>query len=164
MSANNEPQDSFKIIAGDESHYEGIMALFTSPEELYLIFPSGSWPFDREQLERLSKQRSDFTVVLDDDRVIGFANIYTNTAGNRYFIGNVVISRDYRGQGVGRQLVGHMCGLIFEHYASTAYISVFAFNTTALLLYSSLGFKPYDIEQRNMPNGDLAALVHMRLD
>jgi ribosomal protein S18 acetylase RimI-like enzyme len=156
--------EKYELAAADDSHYKGILELFTSPEELFLIYPSGSWPFDRRQLERLGKERSDFTVVMDNQQVIGFANIYTNISSDRYFIGNVVISRAYRGQAIGRRLVCHMCDLIFDHYASTVFISVFTFNTAALLLYASLGFKPYDLERRTMPNGDSAALLHMRLD
>jgi ribosomal protein S18 acetylase RimI-like enzyme len=57
-----------------------------------------------------------------------------------------------------------MCDLIFDHYASTVYISVFNNNTKALLLYMSLGFKPFEIEQRRMSNGATTALIHMRLN
>ncbi|MES9824137.1 MAG: GNAT family N-acetyltransferase [Candidatus Thiodiazotropha endolucinida] len=145
MSTGKVNLDKFEIASGDESHYDGIMPLFTSPEEFYLIYPAGTWPFDKAQLERLSRERSDFTVVLDNGQVIGFANLYTSIAGDRYFIGNLVISDAYRGQGIGRRLVRHMCDRIFDRYAS-------------------LGFKPYDIERRSMPNGDNAALLHMRLD
>ncbi|MEW8506578.1 MAG: GNAT family N-acetyltransferase [Candidatus Thiodiazotropha sp.] len=154
----------YRIAAADSTHYEAILELFTSPEELFLIYPAGSWPFDRPQLERLGRERSDFTVVLDDRRVIGFANLYRNTSGDKFFIGNVVISKACRDQGIGRHLVRHMCDLIFDRYASTVYISVFNINTPALLLYDSLGFKPYKIERRTMPGGDSAALIHMRLD
>ncbi|PVV21271.1 MAG: hypothetical protein B6D79_13975 [gamma proteobacterium symbiont of Ctena orbiculata] len=164
VTVSSNSIDRFEITAGDESHYDAIVALFTSPEEFYLIYPSGSWPFDRSQLQRLATQRRDFTVVLDNRQVIGFANLYTNTAGDRFFIGNVVISEAYRGQGIGRRLICYMCDIIFEHYASTVYISVFNVNTPALLLYTSLGFKPCEIEQRSMPNGDRVALIHMRLD
>ncbi|MES9924510.1 MAG: GNAT family N-acetyltransferase [Candidatus Thiodiazotropha endolucinida] len=153
-----------KITTADNSHFEGILTLISSPEELYLIYPSGSWPFDRAQLEKLVRERRDFTVVLDNKQVIGFANLYTSIAGDRYFIGNLVISDAYRGKGIGRRLVRHMCDRIFDRYASTVYISVFTDNTPALLLYASLGFMPYDIERRTTPNGDSAALLHMRLD
>ncbi|MES9811543.1 MAG: GNAT family N-acetyltransferase [Candidatus Thiodiazotropha sp.] len=156
--------EQYEIRTADNTHFEGIVELFTTPEELFLIYPSGSWPFDKAQLERLSRERRDFTVVLENGQVIGFANLYTSIAGDRYFIGNVVISDAYRGQGIGRRLVRHMCDRIFDRYASTVYISVFPDNTPALLLYASLGFMPYDIERRTMPNGDSAALLHMRLD
>jgi hypothetical protein len=42
-------------------------------------------------------------------------------------------------------------------------MSLWRINTGALLLYTSLGFKPYQLEQRTMPNGDSTALLHMRL-
>ncbi|MBT3093227.1 MAG: GNAT family N-acetyltransferase [Candidatus Thiodiazotropha sp. (ex Lucina pensylvanica)] len=156
--------EQYDITAADNNHFEGIVELFTTPEEFFLIYPSGTWPFEKAQLERLSRERRDFTVVLDTGRVIGFANLYTSIAGDRYFIGNLVISDAYRGQGIGRRLIRHMCDRIFERYASTVYISVFTDNTPALLLYASLGFMPYDIELRTTPKGDSAALLHMRLD
>ncbi|MCG8024782.1 MAG: GNAT family N-acetyltransferase [Candidatus Thiodiazotropha endolucinida] len=156
--------EQYDITAADNNHFEGIVELFTTPEEFFLIYPSGTWPFEKAQLERLSRERRDFTVVLDTGRVIGFANLYTSIAGDRYFIGNLVISDAYRGQGIGRRLIRHMCDRIFERYASTVYISVFTDNTPALLLYASLGFMPYDIERRTTPKGDSAALLHMRLD
>ncbi|MCG8049369.1 MAG: GNAT family N-acetyltransferase [Candidatus Thiodiazotropha endolucinida] len=156
--------EQYDITTADNTHFEGIVELFTTPEEFFLIYPSGTWPFDKAQLERLSRERRDFTVVLDTGRVIGFANLYTSIAGDRYFIGNVVISDTYRGQGIGRRLVRHMCDRIFDRYASTVYISVFTDNTPALLLYASLGFMPFNIERRTTPKGDSAALLHMRLD
>jgi ribosomal protein S18 acetylase RimI-like enzyme len=157
-------EKDYIITAADNTHYSDIVGLFTSPEELFLIYPSGTWPFDHTQLEKLARERSDLTVVLDSEQVIGFANLYRNISGDKVFIGNVVIAQDYRDHGIGRRLVCHMCETIFNHYASTVHISVFTFNTPALLLYASLGFKPYDIELRKMPNGDSAALLHMRLD
>ncbi|MES9991801.1 MAG: GNAT family N-acetyltransferase [Candidatus Thiodiazotropha sp.] len=164
MSDTNNPLDRFKITKADESHYDDIIALIKSPDELFLIYPAGNWPFDRSQLQSLALQRSDLTVVLDARHVIGFANIYRNNSGDKFFIGNVVISEACRGKGLGRRLVQHMCDLIFDHYASTVHISVFNFNTKALLLYTKLGFRPYEIELHTMPNGDNAALIHMRLD
>ncbi|MBV2108340.1 MAG: GNAT family N-acetyltransferase [Candidatus Thiodiazotropha sp. (ex Ctena orbiculata)] len=156
--------EKYDITAADSSHFDEIVDLFTSPEELFMIYPGGTWPFDRLQLARLEEERSDFTVVLDDKRVIGFANLYKNISGDRFFIGNVIVAEAYRGQGIGRRLVCHMCGLIFDLYAPTVYLSVFTSNTSALLLYASLGFKPFDMEQRTAPNGDNTALLHMRLD
>jgi ribosomal protein S18 acetylase RimI-like enzyme len=154
----------YSITAADHAHYEGIVELFTSPEELFLIYPSGTWPFDKMQLKGLSKKRSDFTVALDGDRVIGFASIYTHLSRDKYFIGNVVIAISHRGRGIGSALICHMCDLVFNRYAPRVNISVFSFNTSALLLYTSLGFKPFDIEKRTMPNGSSTALLHMHLD
>lgn len=155
--------NQYKIVVANVSHYSGILRLITSPEELYLVYPSGIWPFDTAQLNQLSKERSDFTVVLDQERVIGFANLYENLSGDKLFIGNVVISDTYRSQGIGKRLIRHMCDIIFNRYASEVHISVFNFNTPALLLYASLGFRPYDLEQRSLPDGKFSVLIHMRL-
>ncbi|MCU7917649.1 MAG: GNAT family N-acetyltransferase [Candidatus Thiodiazotropha sp. (ex Epidulcina cf. delphinae)] len=155
--------DRYQIVSADATHFNGIVQLIQSPEELFLIHPSGTWPFDIAQLQQLSQERSNFTVVMDQDTIIGFADLYRNLAGDKLFIGNVVVSDNYRGQGVGRQLICHMCDIIFDRYAPEVHISVFSFNTPALLLYASLGFKPYDLERRRMPNGDFSALIHMRL-
>ncbi|MCU7929908.1 MAG: GNAT family N-acetyltransferase [Candidatus Thiodiazotropha sp. (ex Codakia rugifera)] len=156
--------NQYKIVVADVSHYSGILQLITSPEELYLVYPSGIWPLDKAQLNQLSKERSDFTVVLDREKVIGFANLYRNLSGDKLFIGNVVISDAYRNRGIGKRLICHMCNIIFNRYASEVHISVFNINTPALLLYASLGFRPYDLEQRSLPNGNVSVLIHMHLN
>ncbi|MCU7859633.1 MAG: GNAT family N-acetyltransferase, partial [Candidatus Thiodiazotropha sp. (ex Lucinoma kastoroae)] len=66
--------------------------------------------------------------------------------------------------GIGKRLIRHMCDIIFNRYASEVHISVFNFNTPALLLYASLGFRPYDLEQHNLPNGNDSVLIHMHLN
>ncbi|MCU7877311.1 MAG: GNAT family N-acetyltransferase [Candidatus Thiodiazotropha sp. (ex Lucinoma borealis)] len=157
------PVKPYKILAADTSHYNGILQLIASPEELHLVHPSGTWPFDTAQLNQLSKERSDFTVVLDREQVIGFANLYGNLSGDKLFVGNAVISDAYRNQGTGKRLIRHMCDIVFNRYASEVHISIFNFNTPALLLYTSLGFRPYDLEQRSLPDGKNSALIHMRL-
>ncbi|MEW8201628.1 MAG: hypothetical protein AB2764_05890 [Candidatus Thiodiazotropha endolucinida] len=39
--------EQYDITAADNNHFEGIVELFTTPEELFLIYPSGTWPFDK---------------------------------------------------------------------------------------------------------------------
>lgn len=48
--------EEYGITPADDSYFEGIVELFTSPEELFLICPSGTWPFSRKQLERPCKE------------------------------------------------------------------------------------------------------------
>jgi ribosomal protein S18 acetylase RimI-like enzyme len=154
----------YKITPADKMHFNGIVDLFCSAEELFMIYPSASWPFDIAQLQQLSRLRTDLTVVLDGELIIGFANLYRNLSGDRIFVGNVVISGAYRGIGLGRQLVCHMCDIVFEHYAKEVHITVFNHNTPALMLYTSLGFKPYDLERRLTPEGKPVMAIHMRLN
>jgi ribosomal protein S18 acetylase RimI-like enzyme len=57
-----------------------------------------------------------------------------------------------------------MVQLAFEKYrVPEVRISVFDSNVPALLLYGTLGFRPYDLEQRIDPEGNRVALIHMRL-
>ena len=51
----------------------------------------------------------------------------------------------------------------FAKYAlPEVHISVFSDNIPALLLYAGFGFIPYDIEEKTEPNGNRAALIHMK--
>ena len=152
-----------EILAADRSHYAGIVKLITSREELFQFFPCGSYPVDENQLIRLAQRRRDLTVVTERGEVVGFANIYGVFPGKRSFIGNLLVSKHYRGQGIGKRLVQHMMDLAFDKYGDEVHLSVFGFNARALLLYASLGFKPYDVEQRITPNGERVALIHMRV-
>jgi len=152
-----------EILAADRSHYAGIVKLITSREELFQFYPCGSYPFDEDQLLRLAERRRDLTVVMEQGEVIGFANIYGVFPGQRAFIGNVLVSKHHRGLGIGKRLVRHMMGLAFDQYGDEVRLSVFGFNARALLLYASLGFKPYDVEQRITPDGERVALIHMRV-
>ncbi|MES9853600.1 MAG: GNAT family N-acetyltransferase [Candidatus Thiodiazotropha sp. L084R] len=155
---------TYQFIPANRSDYGNILSLFQSPDELFMIYPSATWPFDLAQLNKLSDQRTDLTVALKGDMVIGFANLYRNLSGDKVFVGNVVISQAYRGKGVGRQLVCHMCDKVFDCYANEVHITVFNQNTPALALYTSLGFKPYNLELREKPNGEPAIAIHMQLN
>ena len=54
--------------------------------------------------------------------------------------------------------------MFYKYRLLEARISVFSDNTPALLLYSKLGFEPYQVEQRKNFNKDRVALLHMKMD
>jgi ribosomal protein S18 acetylase RimI-like enzyme len=153
-----------EIREATEGDFEAIVRLVPSPDELFLVYPKGKHPFTVGQLRNLAEVRKDLTVAVRDDEVIGFANLYDVESPQWAFIGNVVVSRVFRGDGVGRKLVGHMIRIAFEKYSvPEVRISVFSENTPALLLYATQHFKPYSIEEREDPSGRRVALVHMKL-
>ncbi len=152
----------FTIRPADLKDCEGICGLITSAEELFLVYPSGKFPFTVEQVQELFKVRQDLTVAVCEERIVAFANLYGHEAGKHAFIGNVVVDAAFRGRGLGREMVSHILGKAFEKYAlPEVRISVFNDNTPALLLYASMGFSPYDVEVREKPNGEKTALIHM---
>ena len=154
-----------EIRQATEKDYAFICRLVTSKSEFYRIYPGGSYPLTIEQLSKIAKIRSDLSVVIQDDSVIGFANLYNFEANRSAFIGNVIVDRKRRGRGIGKRLVRYMLGLAFDkHRLQTVKISVFSDNISALLLYTDLGFHPYAVEERVNPEGRRAALIHMRID
>lgn len=143
--------------------YEKIVQLVPTEKDLFLVYPKGKHPFSVDQLQALAETRIELTVAVRDGEVLGFANLYDLKPGQWVFIGNVVIAHAHRGEGLGRKLVTHMTTLAFERYGvPEVRISVFSENQPALLLYSSLRFEPYTIEERRDPTGRRVALIHMK--
>ena len=145
--------------------YPAIAALIDSPQELFLVFPRGHWPFDVRQVHRLAEQRLDLTVCLSGDEVTGFADIYDKQAGDGAFIGNFIVRREARGRGIGARLLSYMLVQIFErHDLPQARISVFSYNRPAVKLYEKAGFVRYAEELRSAPDGRCVTLWHLKLD
>lgn len=144
-------------------HYPDILTLFSDPDELFFIYPKAYHPFSLDQFKVIVESRSDLTVALDGERVVGFANLYNHLPDRWVFIGNLVVAKDSRGRGIGRKLIFHMEALATSKYRmDEVRISVFNINTPALLLYSELGYAPYAVEQRESPAGSTVALIHMK--
>lgn len=151
-----------ELIPAIEQHYPAIGTLVTSPEELFLVYPSGHFPWDVEQLKTIAAMRHELTVGIVNDRVVAFSNFYDLVPQKSAYIGNVIVARDYRGQGLGRSLIKHMVHTCQEKYQAIPHISVFNGNTRALLLYAELDFTPYAVESKLNLTGNRVALIHMK--
>ncbi|NOH85999.1 GNAT family N-acetyltransferase [Vibrio sp. 03-59-1] len=151
-----------EFTSASEAHFEAIAQLVSSPEELYSVCPSGSYPWDYSQICDISKERSDLTVCLVDNQVVAFGNLYNVKPLQSAFIGNIVVSDAYKGQGIGRALIEHLSSQCSDLYQAVPYLSVFNYNTRALLLYTKLGFEPYSAESRISHDGETVVLLHMR--
>ncbi len=135
-----------------------------SASELFFLFPKASYPLTPAQLREAIAGRSDATVVEADGKVAGFANFYRWEPGGACSIGNVVVSPAARGKGVGRFLVETMIGLASSrHRATEVNVACFNNNAIGLLLYTTLGFQPFAVEERQDREGNRLALIHMRL-
>ena len=145
-----------------QDDYPQICELFSSPEEMHLIYPSGTFPMTVEQLRLIARERVDLTSVTIGDRIFGFSNLYSYIPGQSAFIGNVVIHPNLRGQGTGKALVAYMLDRCFNiHNLPEVRITVLNYNSRALLLYNLLGFKPYAIEETANLTGDRVAFIHL---
>lgn len=152
------------FIAATTEHFQGISALVPTAEDLYRIFPNATFPLDKAQLTQLKAQRKELTVLMEGERVIAFANLYKVKENQSAFIGNVIVAKSHRGQGIGQAIILYMRDLCINKYAAQVHLSVFSFNTEALLLYTKLGFKPYSIERRINLSQKYDALIHLKLD
>ncbi|MEM8716234.1 MAG: GNAT family protein [Cyanobacteria bacterium P01_A01_bin.3] len=145
-----------------QADYPQICQLFPSPEEMYLIYPSGTFPMTTEQLQAIAQERIDLTSVAIDDRIVGFSNLYNYMPDQYAFIGNVVIHPEQRGQGMGKALIAYMLDRCFTiHDLPEVRITVLNYNSRALLLYSSLDFTPYSIEEIAGLTGERVAFIHL---
>lgn len=154
----------YKIREATERDFSGITKLITSREELFRVYPNGTYPFTESQVKVLAQRRRELTVAIDGDEVIGFANLYDDKQKAWIFIGNVIIKPHHRGKGLGKEIVTYMLEKAFNKYnLPEVRISVFSDNIPALLLYSDFGFLPYDIEERSGSDGNRTALIHMKI-
>lgn len=153
----------FRAIVEDD--FQSICDLLPSAEELFLVYAQGKFPLTIPQVKKLVDNRMEPTVMLHRGRVVGFANFYNHREAKSAFIGNIVIDRSLRGQGLGRQLVCHMIDRAFrEHDLPSVKLHVYNRNLPALLLYASLGFRPYAMQVKQDYKGDPVLLFILRLD
>lgn len=148
----------------NDDHFDQIIKLIKTPEEMYLVYPSGTFPFDQRQLKKLQDTRAELTVGVVDGEVACFANLYDLTAGTSGFIGNIIVDSRHRAKGYGRLILSHMVEVLLGKYEAEPHLSVFGYNIPAINLYKSFGFRPYDVELRDDFNGNPVALFHMKYE
>lgn len=142
---------------------EKICQLPQNKEELFFMFPKADYPLSVEQLEAIVINRSDSTVILYDNEIVGFANFYEVKENNYCSIGNVIISSDFRNKGIGKYLIETMESIALKKYnVREIHISCFNMNTKGILLYSKLGYIPYEIEERLNKEESKVALIKMK--
>lgn len=145
--------------------YAAISKLITTPQELFRVYPAGRYPFTLEQVSQLALVRMELSVATVANKVVAFANLYGYEPNQHIFIGNLVIDQNYRGNGLGKGMVQYLLKQVFYKYRLLeARISVFSDNTPALLLYSKLGFEPYQVEERKNFENQRVVLLHMKMD
>lgn len=153
-----------EIHAAVPADLDAIPPMFSSPAELFLVYPKGQFPFTLEQVRQLYNERFEFTVICDGATIIGFANLYDRQQHDYAFIGNVFIIPEYRQRGLGRLLLTYMIKAAFEKYRlREVRLSVFSDNGPAIALYQSFGFSELARESRLDPENQPKILVHMKL-
>lgn len=131
-------------------------------QELFFFYPKANFPLNIEQLALAIEQRSHPTIIEKDRQIVAFADFYQTEIGGCCKIGHVIVNPTLRRQGIAKYLIKTMIHKAREEYqANQVVVCCFNENTTALLLYKKLGFKPIDIEQREDYQGKKVALIHL---
>lgn len=145
------------------SDFEAICKLPQSAQELFFMCPKADYPLTKEQLENIIKDRFDSTVVLYDNKIIGFANFYEVKKTEYCAIGNVIVSYHFRSCGIGTFLITIMENIGKQKYdIQETHLSCFNANTAGLLLYHKLGYIPFEIERRTNKKNKISALIKLK--
>ncbi|MFJ3641799.1 GNAT family N-acetyltransferase [Streptomyces sp. NPDC090108] len=133
------------------------------PEVLRLdreAFPDGPYPYFvlRQFLDALG----DHLLVMDDgDRLHGYV-LATPPHHASSWILSLIVGHERRGNGVGRELMTEMLGLLRAEGAAEIMLTVDPANETAVMLYHHLGFSPWGPLQEDYL-GPGEARLRMRL-
>ncbi|MCU6793177.1 GNAT family N-acetyltransferase [Paenibacillus sp. WQ 127069] len=148
------------------SDYLTICNFPLNAEELFYMYPQATFPLTVDQLEAKSNSRLKPMVLLgDEDRVIGYANIYDLDEGLRCWLGNVIVSPEFRGNGAAEYLIRSMMSAARDElHVKALHLVCHNTNTRALMFYTKLNFKPYEITMRTNNQGQTIAGILMKAD
>jgi len=131
---------------------------------LFYMFPKARYPLDVIELESVVKKRFESTVFLLNDKIIGYANIYLYNDEKEPYIGNVILSKEYRGMGFGKEIVQTMISKAKSKFKTDSIkIAVFKSNINVYNMYKSLGFHEFKAETRDDFKGNKNELIFMKL-
>lgn len=155
--------ENLKYRAVEKDDFEVICGFPQNSEELFFMFPKAEFPFTVKQLKIAVESRFDSTVILHDKEIVGFANFYEVKENEYCSIGNVIINPNFRNKGIGGFLIKTMESIGIKKYNVSEFrLSCFNTNTSGILLYSKLGYKPYGIEKRTNHKNEISALIEMK--
>lgn len=124
-----------------------IISLFPlNIEELFFISPRFEYPLTPDQIFKILENRFSPTVIIDTNTqlAIAYANLYDlNHEDSICWLGNVIVSPDYRGKGVSEYLINIMMDKARnEHGIKKMKLFCHNTNTRALIFYCNQGFAP----------------------
>ena len=97
-------------------------------------------PWSREAFwQEAASERAFYLLVLEDERIIGYAGTWIIL--DEAQITNVAIVPEYRGQGIGSQLMKELICQVKARGATAMTLEVRPSNAPAIALYTSFGFR-----------------------
>ncbi len=121
-----------------------------SEEELFYISPRSVFPLTPDQIMNLAKDRFEPTVVINKatGEVVAYANFYSDESDkNSFWLGNVIVSPEYRGTGASQYLLNIMLEKAKNNLKiKKLKLACHNTNSRGLAFYSKYDFKPFDIK------------------
>ena len=97
-------------------------------------------PWSREAFwQEAASERAFYLLVLEDERIIGYAGTWIIL--DEAQITNVAIAPEFRGQGIGSQLMKELICQVKARGATAMTLEVRPSNAPAIALYTSFGFR-----------------------
>ncbi|MEI7578135.1 MAG: ribosomal protein S18-alanine N-acetyltransferase [Armatimonadota bacterium] len=132
-------------------------------EILVIESATHSAPWSRKSFENeLEHKYGVFLVALVEGKVIGYGGTWVLV--DEAHVTNVVVSPDFRGQGIGRKLMNEMLVKAREKGAVCATLELRKSNEVALKLYESMGFIQATVRKAYYPDNQEDAIVMMMDD
>ncbi len=135
-----------------------------SAEELRYVFPRAAWPAEALQLISHLASHEEGFVVCDQDRVVGFANLY-NPRAQKTWIGHLIVHPDRRRFGVAQYLISALKTIAKERYQSKTIATIcYENNPNGLAFYQKLGFTIDGWETRLDHRGEAVKVFRLERD
>jgi len=148
-----------------DTDYEVIASFPQNSQELFFMFPSGTFPITAGQLIEKAQDRHYPTVIEHEGEVVAYANLYDCEAGSHCWLGNVIVSPAFRSQGAGSYLLRTMMEKARDLLKAKRFLLVcHNINTPALLFYYKHGFVPFDLKTMANCNGDRIIGIKLGVD
>jgi ribosomal-protein-alanine N-acetyltransferase len=120
------------------------------------LFPDDAWSTDQWWRE-LAQLHNYYVVVESAGEISGYAGL--SVSGSDADIQTMAVGSSFQGQGIGRELLGHVIALSVELKVNFIFLEVRKDNLAALSLYSSFGFKEISKRVSYYPDGTDALIL-----
>jgi [ribosomal protein S18]-alanine N-acetyltransferase len=135
-----------KLVLNNPPDFDRLGALLVEKDDLLLVWPEAAFPFDREQWrERLLSHpgnRSYFVGL--DDQIIGHVALLETDEAQTFAVSYVFIKPQYRGRGLGTQLMDLVELEAKKLGACALRLRVRTYNPRARRVYEAAGFTQSD--------------------
>jgi RimJ/RimL family protein N-acetyltransferase len=129
-----------------ENDLARIIGFFAEERELRYSFPEAPYPLPIGFLRKSIDSRSDSSVVVGNGAPVAFANLFNIVSNSECTIGNVIVDKSHRRQGAAQFLLHSMIDIASERYrVNRVIVPCWSENTRGLMLYTRLGFRPFDL-------------------